>query len=65
MSVLEDGLPYSKKRLEDLASALRIDSAYLWINPSTNAFGLKELPQRAGQRASSSFFTSDETEENE
>ncbi len=64
MSVLTDGLPYSKKRLEDLAAALRIDSAFLWINPSTNAFSLKEYPQ-PGKQAPSSLSHSDETDENE
>lgn len=33
MSLVRDDLPYSKKGLEDLAAALRIDSAYLWVNP--------------------------------
>lgn len=42
MSVFEDRLPYSQKRLEDLAIALGVNSAYLCVSPVTNALSLRE-----------------------
>jgi hypothetical protein len=38
-------LPYSRKALELLASTLKIHSELLWIDPTTNAFGVKQLPK--------------------
>jgi hypothetical protein len=42
MPVWEKNLPYRQKALEDLAAALNINSAYLWVSPTTNALSLKE-----------------------
>jgi hypothetical protein len=42
MPVWEKNLPYRQKALEDLAAALNINSAYLWVSPTTSAFGIKE-----------------------
>lgn len=35
-------VPYSRKALENLAVALRVDSAAIWFNPTTNRVDLKE-----------------------
>jgi hypothetical protein len=42
MSVFDDRLPYSQKRLEDLAIALGINTAYLGMSPVTNALSVRE-----------------------
>jgi hypothetical protein len=36
------GVPYSRKALENLAVALRVDSAAIWFNPTTSRVDLKE-----------------------
>jgi hypothetical protein len=36
-------MPYSRKGLEDLAAALGVNSAYLWVNPSTNRLDIKQV----------------------
>lgn len=43
MSLVSNGLPYTKKRLEDLAVAMGVNSAYLWVSPVTNTLALSEL----------------------
>lgn len=50
MSVIEDHLPYRQKGLENLAVALGRNSAYLWINPATNALSLKEEADARARR---------------
>ncbi len=42
-------MPYSRKALEDLAVALRIDSAYLWVDPACGSFSVKDAPTLAVQ----------------
>ena len=34
-------LPYTKKALEDLAAAMNINTALLWVDPVTNQLNLK------------------------
>ena len=36
-------VPYSKVGLERLASALNVNTSYLWVSPDTNAFSLRDL----------------------
>ena len=42
-------LPYSKKGLEDLAVALGIDSAYLWVNPQSQRLDIKHISHTPNQ----------------
>ena len=55
MSIFRDDLPYSQKSLEKLATALRMNSALLWVNPATNAFSLKAADLR--DKSSTSLLT--------
>jgi hypothetical protein len=38
-------VPYSRKALENLAVALRVDSAAIWFNPTTSRVDLKSTHQ--------------------
>lgn len=38
-------IPYSRKGLEDLAAALGVNSAYLWVSPSTHRLDVKQPDQ--------------------
>lgn len=39
-------VPYSRQALENLAVALRVDSAAIWFNPTTNRVDLKQTQHR-------------------
>lgn len=47
MSLIRDNWPYTKPGLEKLAVAMGVNSAYLWVNPSNNAFSLREAALKA------------------
>jgi hypothetical protein len=36
-------MPYSRKGLEELAAALGVHSAYLWVNPATDRIDIKQV----------------------
>lgn len=38
-------IPYSRKGLEDLATALGVNSAYLWVSPNTHRLDIKQPNQ--------------------
>lgn len=64
MSLVRDDLPYSKKGLEDLAAALRIDSAYLWVNPvNTRLEVIDRGTKQNGKKAKQVLIDEDEIDE--
>lgn len=36
-------LPYSRKGLEDLAAAMGVNSAYLWVNPTGSCLDVRQV----------------------
>ncbi len=38
-----DHVPYSRRGLENLAAALNINTAYLWVNPGRGSLELREV----------------------
>jgi len=62
MSLVSNGLPYTKKRLEDLAVAMGVNSAYLWVSPVTNSLSLSEI---AAHKVDFSSVDEGEDEEDE
>jgi hypothetical protein len=45
-------LPYSRRGLENLAAALGVDSAYLWVNPQTQRLDIKAIGCTSAQTTS-------------
>lgn len=43
-------LPYSRKGLEDLATALGVNSAYLWVSPTNGRLDIKSVAPESVQR---------------
>lgn len=54
-------LPYTKKGLEDLAAAMGINTAYLWVSPVSQRLELKDAAVPALQTENQ--FGSEEEEE--
>lgn len=46
MTAIADNLPYSPAGVEKLAIALGIDSAMIWVSPSTGRIEVKDVPQK-------------------
>lgn len=42
-----DHVPYSRRGLENLAAALNINTAYLWVSPSRGSLELREVDEHA------------------
>lgn len=40
-------VPYSRQGLENLAAALNVNSAYLWVNPTSTTFQMREPVSRS------------------